>query len=214
MPRLPAPDPRSIPDDVAQFPGHPAPGPDVHHPGARGHHDRNRSWAWPTPSTRRWSCRSAPGKLAILTLAEETGSTFVWTQHVPISETAGVTSETRQLIRDRDYRNPALPGPDSTILHFTPPRPLPARTSPTSCSPPYAPSCPNGSSSRSCRSSAITGPSAACQLSSTCTPPSSTPTNTALAGPSANSNKRSCLRRARGRAARAARGLLYRPRRC
>jgi alkylhydroperoxidase family enzyme len=56
---------------------------------------------------------------AILTLAEETGATFVRTQHVPIPEVAGLTGETRQLIRDRDYRNPALPGPDSTILQFT-----------------------------------------------------------------------------------------------
>ena len=82
----------------------------------------------------------------------------------------------------------------------------------TSCSPPCGPSCPSARSSRSCRSSATTGPSAGCRLSSTCTPPSSTPTNTARAGASADSKERSCLRRAKGRAARAAHGRLHRPR--
>jgi alkylhydroperoxidase family enzyme len=118
MPRLPAPDPRSIPDDVAQLLAALPPDPmftTLAH--AVTTIEPLMGLARALYTTLDLPARTR--ELAILTLAEQTGATFVWTQHIPTSETAGVTGETRQLIRDRDYRNPALPGPDSTILQFT-----------------------------------------------------------------------------------------------
>jgi alkylhydroperoxidase family enzyme len=57
-------------------------------------------------------------ELAILTLAEEAQCNFVFTQHAPISEAAGVDQEIRQLIRNRDYADPALSEQDRTIIQF------------------------------------------------------------------------------------------------
>ncbi|HEX4203267.1 MAG TPA: MmgE/PrpD family protein [Ktedonobacteraceae bacterium] len=58
-------------------------------------------------------------ELAILVLAHEAGSDFVWDQHVPISEAAGVSDKIRQLIRRGDYRHDTLSEHDSTILRLT-----------------------------------------------------------------------------------------------
>ena len=118
MPRLPAPDPRSVPGDTARFLATLPPDPmftTLAH--AVTTIEPLMGLAQALYTTLDLPARTR--ELAILTLAEQAGSRFVWTQHVPISETAGVTAETRQLIRDRDYRSPALPGPDSTILQFT-----------------------------------------------------------------------------------------------
>jgi alkylhydroperoxidase family enzyme len=57
-------------------------------------------------------------ELAILTLADLVSSEFVWTQHVPMSQAAGVGDDIRQLIRDRDYRNVALSAADSAVIRF------------------------------------------------------------------------------------------------
>jgi alkylhydroperoxidase family enzyme len=118
MPRLPDPDPRSVADDVAQFLATLPPDPMF----ATLAHAATIIGPFMGLARALYTTLDLPARtreLSILTLAEETGSAFVWTQHVPISEAAGVTSETRQLIRDRDYRNPALSGPDRTILQFT-----------------------------------------------------------------------------------------------
>jgi alkylhydroperoxidase family enzyme len=58
-------------------------------------------------------------ELAVLVLAHEAGSDFVWDQHVPISEAAGVSDKIRQLIRRGDYRHDTLSEHDSTILRLT-----------------------------------------------------------------------------------------------
>ena len=58
-------------------------------------------------------------ELAILTLAAHTESAFVWAQHEPISEAAGLTETTRKLIRDHDHTDPALFEPDQAVLRFT-----------------------------------------------------------------------------------------------
>jgi alkylhydroperoxidase family enzyme len=57
-------------------------------------------------------------ELAILTLAETVQCEFVFAQHVPISEEAGVDEKIRQLIRNRDHANPALSGHDRAIIQF------------------------------------------------------------------------------------------------
>ena len=57
-------------------------------------------------------------ELAILTLADLVSSEFVWTQHGPISQAAGVGNDIRQLIRDRDYTNAALSPADSAVIRF------------------------------------------------------------------------------------------------
>jgi len=57
-------------------------------------------------------------ELAILTVAENTRCEFVATQHVPISERAGVNEQTRQVIRNRDWTSPALSEHDRAIIQF------------------------------------------------------------------------------------------------
>jgi alkylhydroperoxidase family enzyme len=57
-------------------------------------------------------------ELAILTVAEAVQCEFVFAQHVPISEKAGVDEEIRQLIRNRDHANPALSEHDRAIIQF------------------------------------------------------------------------------------------------
>jgi alkylhydroperoxidase family enzyme len=57
-------------------------------------------------------------ELAILTVAETVQCDFVFAQHVPISEEAGVDEEIRELIRDRDHTNPDLSEHDRAIIQF------------------------------------------------------------------------------------------------
>lgn len=58
-------------------------------------------------------------ELAILTLADAVGGEFVFAQHVPISEKAGIDDKLRQAIRDRDHENPALNDHDRAVVGFT-----------------------------------------------------------------------------------------------
>jgi alkylhydroperoxidase family enzyme len=57
-------------------------------------------------------------ELAILTLAGAVQCEFVFAQHVPISEQAGVDEQIRQLIRNGDYASPALSEHDRAIIQF------------------------------------------------------------------------------------------------
>ena len=118
MPRLHAPDPNSIPDNVARLLATLPPDPMF----SALSHSVTTIQPLLGLAQALYTLLELPVRtreLAILTLAEEIESAFVWAQHVPISETAGVTDEIRQLIRDRDYTNPVLSGPDSTVLQFT-----------------------------------------------------------------------------------------------
>ena len=118
MPRLNDPDPRSIPDDVARFLATLPP-------------DAMFTTLSHSPATVQpllglaralYTSLELPARtreLAILTLAAHTESPFVWTQHEPISEAAGVTESIRELIRDHEHTNPALSAPDRAVLQFT-----------------------------------------------------------------------------------------------
>jgi alkylhydroperoxidase family enzyme len=118
MPRLKNPDPHSIPDDVARFLATLPP-------------DAMFTTLSHSPATVQpllglaralYTSLELPARtreLAILTLAAHTESAFVWTQHEPISEAAGVTDTTRKLIRDHDHTHPALSEPDQAVLQFT-----------------------------------------------------------------------------------------------
>ena len=58
-------------------------------------------------------------ELAILTLADAVGGEFVFAQHIPISEKAGIDDESRQAIRDRDHDSPELTDRDRAVIRFT-----------------------------------------------------------------------------------------------
>ena len=118
MPRLNDPDPRSIPDDVARFL--------VTLPPDAMFTTLSHSPATVQPllglARALYTSLELPARtreLAILTLAAHTESAFVWTQHEPISDAAGVTEAIRKLIRDHDHTNPALSEPDQAVLQFT-----------------------------------------------------------------------------------------------
>ena len=118
MPRLNNPDPHSIPDDVARLLATLPP-------------DALFTTLSHSPTTLQpllglaralYTSLELPVRtreLVILTLATEAESAFVWTQHEPISEAAGVTEPIRKLIRDHDYADRALSGPDRAVLQFT-----------------------------------------------------------------------------------------------
>ena len=57
-------------------------------------------------------------ELAILVLADLIDSTFVWTQHVPISEQAGIDDRVRRLVQSRNYDDPELALADRIIAKF------------------------------------------------------------------------------------------------
>lgn len=118
MTRLQAPDPAAIPEDVstflAQFPP-----------------DEMFTMLTLSPSTVKpfiglaqalYTSLDLPiraRELAILTLADAVGGEFVFAQHVPISQKAGIGEELRQAIRDHDHQNPALSDYDRAIVRFT-----------------------------------------------------------------------------------------------
>ena len=118
MPRLNDPDPRSIPDDVARFLATLPP-------------DAMFTTLSHSPATVQpllglaralYTSLELPARtreLSILALATQAESAFVWTQHEPISEAAGVTEAIRRLIRDHDHTNAALSAPDQAVLQFT-----------------------------------------------------------------------------------------------
>jgi alkylhydroperoxidase family enzyme len=57
-------------------------------------------------------------EVVILTVADAVECDFVFTQHIPISEAAGVDQDLRRLIRRRDHANPTMSEPDRTIVQF------------------------------------------------------------------------------------------------
>jgi alkylhydroperoxidase family enzyme len=58
-------------------------------------------------------------EVAILTLAEATNASFVWTQHIPISAAAGIDDPTREAIRARTLDSPVLSAEDRAVAEFT-----------------------------------------------------------------------------------------------
>jgi alkylhydroperoxidase family enzyme len=118
MPRLPDPDPASIPEDVREF----------------------LTSLPPDPMVKMLSCSAGTVKpfvqlakaqltslelparsreLVILTVAEYTASAFVAAQHDPIALAAGVGERTRQLIRDRQLDSPELSPADRALICLT-----------------------------------------------------------------------------------------------
>jgi len=100
MPRLPDPDPASIPEEVREFLTSLPPDPMV----------KMLSYSAGTVklfvqlAKAQFTSLELPARsreLAILTVAEYTASTFVAAQHDPIALAAGVGERTRQLICDR-----------------------------------------------------------------------------------------------------------------
>jgi alkylhydroperoxidase family enzyme len=57
-------------------------------------------------------------EIAILTLAAATSASFVWTQHVPISQTAGIDDDARNAIQEGSLDSPALTSPDRAVATF------------------------------------------------------------------------------------------------
>jgi alkylhydroperoxidase family enzyme len=55
-------------------------------------------------------------ELAILVTATRTGAGFVWAQHVPISEAAGVEERVRDLIAAGRFDDPELTAEDRTVI--------------------------------------------------------------------------------------------------
>jgi alkylhydroperoxidase family enzyme len=58
-------------------------------------------------------------ELAILTLADATDASFVWTQHVPISATVGIDDEARRSIQNHTLDSPGLSEADKSVLRFS-----------------------------------------------------------------------------------------------
>jgi alkylhydroperoxidase family enzyme len=118
VPRLNEPDPEAIPDDVARLLENLPPDPMF----------RMLSHA---PSTIEpllnfarslYTGLNLPVRLrevAILTLAEATNASFVWTQHIPISAAAGIDDRTREAIRARTFDSPVLSAADRAVAQFT-----------------------------------------------------------------------------------------------
>jgi alkylhydroperoxidase family enzyme len=118
MPRLTEPDPEAIPEDVALLLKNLPPDPMF----------RMLSHATTTMGPLLDFARSLytgldlPDRLrevAILALAEATGASFVWTQHVPISAAADIDDPTREAIRAGAFDSPALSEADRAVAQFT-----------------------------------------------------------------------------------------------
>jgi alkylhydroperoxidase family enzyme len=118
MPRLKDPDPAAIPDEVARLLENLPPDPMF----------RMLSHATSTIGPLMNFARSLytgltlPDRLreiAILTLAETTDASFVWTQHLPISAVAGIDDPTREAIRARSFDSPVLSAADRAVAQFT-----------------------------------------------------------------------------------------------
>ncbi|MCW2932612.1 MAG: hypothetical protein JWM19_3574 [Actinomycetia bacterium] len=118
MTRLQAPDPAAVPEDLREFLAQFPP-------------DEMFTMLTHSPSTVRLFIGLAQAlytsldlpvrdrELAILTLADAVSGEFVFAQHVPISENAGIDDTLRQAIRSRDHDNPALTDHDRAIVRFT-----------------------------------------------------------------------------------------------
>jgi alkylhydroperoxidase family enzyme len=118
MPRLPDPDPASIPEDVREFLTSLPPDPMV----------KMMSWSAGTvePFVRlaraQFTALELPARtreLVILTVAEYTGATFVAAQHDPTARAAGVGERTRELIRGRRLDSPELSPADRALIRLT-----------------------------------------------------------------------------------------------
>lgn len=118
MPRLTDPDPASFPDEVREFLTSLPPDPMV----KMLAHSAGTVKPFVQLAKALFTSLELPARsreLVILTVAEYTGSTFVATQHDPMSRAAGVEERTRQLIRDRRLDSPELSPSDRALLCFT-----------------------------------------------------------------------------------------------
>jgi alkylhydroperoxidase family enzyme len=118
VPRLPDPDPASIPADVAEFLSSLPPDPMV----------KMLSYSAGTVklfiqlARAQFSSLELPARsreLVILTVAEYTDGEFEAGQHKPIALAAGVEERTMQLIRDRQLDSPELSPADRALIRLT-----------------------------------------------------------------------------------------------
>ncbi|MGI5521566.1 carboxymuconolactone decarboxylase family protein [Micromonospora sp. CA-259024] len=117
-PRLPDPDPATIPQEVSTFLNALPPDPQVkmltHSTGTVKpfiQFARTLFTGLELPERTR--------ELVILTTAEYTDCDFVTSQHVPMAQAAGVSDETIRLIGERRLTDPSLTAHDSLVLRFT-----------------------------------------------------------------------------------------------
>ncbi|MEE6260755.1 carboxymuconolactone decarboxylase family protein [Plantactinospora sonchi] len=117
-PRLPDPDPATIPPEVSTFLSALPPDPQVrmltHSTGTVKpfiQFARTLFTALELPERTR--------ELVVLTTAEYTGCTFVTAQHVPMARAAGISDETLRLIRERRLTDPSLTAYDSLVMRLT-----------------------------------------------------------------------------------------------
>jgi alkylhydroperoxidase family enzyme len=118
MPRLTDPDPALFPDDVREFLTSLPPDPMVR----MLSHSAGTVQPFVQLAKAQFTALKLPARsreLVILTVAEYTESAFVAAQHNPISQAAGVSERTRQLIRARQLHSLELSPPDSALLRFT-----------------------------------------------------------------------------------------------
>jgi alkylhydroperoxidase family enzyme len=115
VPRLNPPDPRDIPDEVSRFlttlPSDPM--------FTTLSHSVTTIQPLLTLARALYTSLQLPARsreIAILTLADQAGSAFVWAQHTPISQAAGITGGARRAIQNRDYSS--LPAEDRPVAEF------------------------------------------------------------------------------------------------
>ncbi|MHA6765008.1 carboxymuconolactone decarboxylase family protein [Streptacidiphilus sp. PAMC 29251] len=117
MARLQAPDPETVPEDVAAFVA--AFPPDTLFTMLT--HSPTTVQPFLSLAQALYTSLQLPVRtreLAILALAEAVECEFVLAQHLPLSERAGVDEELRRIIHDRDYANPALSAHDRAVVQF------------------------------------------------------------------------------------------------
>jgi alkylhydroperoxidase family enzyme len=118
MPRLPDPDPASIPEDVREFLTSLPPDPMV----KMLSYSAGTVQLFVQLARAQFTALELPARsreLVILTVAEYTASPFVAAQHEPIASAAGVGERTRQLIRDRQLDSPELSPADRALVRLT-----------------------------------------------------------------------------------------------
>jgi alkylhydroperoxidase family enzyme len=117
-PRLPEPDPTTIPSDISAFLSALPPDPQV----KMLTHATSTVKPFILFARTLFTQLELPERsreLVILTTAEYTNGVFVAAQHVPISRAAGVSDETRRLIEERRLTDSSLSPYDSLILRLT-----------------------------------------------------------------------------------------------
>jgi alkylhydroperoxidase family enzyme len=118
MPRIPDPDPASIPMDVREFLASLPPDPMVKMLSCSAGTVR----PFVQLARAQFTALELPARsreLVILTVAEYAASPFVAAQHDPIALAAGVGERTRQLIRDRRLDSPELSPADRALICLT-----------------------------------------------------------------------------------------------